>query len=215
MSLALIFATSLLIGFSGAMMPGPVSAMAVTEGARRGFWAGPLITLGHGLAELAIVAGLAFGLGRVLALSFVSALIGLLGGTFLLWMGYSIIRDTRRGIVSLELAPAKAQGMTRFGPVGAGLLTSVANPYWVLWWATIGAGYVILSLEAGIAGLLAFYLGHILSDLSWNSLLSFLVASGRHRLHEGIYRRVLIACGFFLMIFSLYFLWSGIRFLRG
>lgn len=215
MSLALIFVTSLLIGFSGAMMPGPVSAMAVTEGARRGFWAGPLLTLGHALAELTIVVGLALGLGRVLALPFVSALIGLLGGTFLLWMGYSIIRDTRRGMVSLELAPAEAQGMARFGLVGAGLLTSVANPYWVLWWATIGAGYVVFSLQASIAGLLAFYLGHILSDLSWNSLLSFLVASGRHRLHEGIYRRVLIACGFFLMIFSLYFLWSGIKFLQG
>jgi threonine/homoserine/homoserine lactone efflux protein len=33
-----------LVSLSGVMMPGPVSAMAITEGARRGIMAGPLIT---------------------------------------------------------------------------------------------------------------------------------------------------------------------------
>jgi hypothetical protein len=46
-------------------------------------------------------------------------------------------------------------------------------------------------------------------------LLSFIVASGRRILSQRVYRGILVACGLFLMALSVYFISSGMSFLRG
>ena len=63
-------------------MPGPLLTMTIGESGRIGFWAGPLLVLGHGLLELALVIGLLFGLGGFLAKGSVAGFIGLVGGAF-------------------------------------------------------------------------------------------------------------------------------------
>jgi len=187
--------------------------VTISQSARHGFWAGPLVTAGHAMAEVAAVAALAMGLGKVFKRSLVAGLIGLLGGGVLLWMGVDIARSGWVGI-ALELEPGE-MGVGAFGSVGAGVLASISNPYWVVWWASVGAGYVVMALRRGLPGLGAFLSGHILSDLSWNSLLAFLIASGRGLLSVSFYRGVLVVCGLILVALAIYFIYSGFGFLRG
>ncbi len=212
--LAAIFTTSLMVGFSGTLMPGPLLTVTISQSAQRGFWQGPLLILGHAIAELAIVLALTAGLSRLLKRKAVAGLIGLLGGAFLLWMGLDIARSAWWGTVSLSLASAERSG-TQVGPVVAGALVSISNPYWVLWWATVGVSYVALALRQGPLGLGSFYVGHILSDLSWYSLVAFVITAGRSLLSQPVYRGILLICGFFLIALSIYFIYSGINFLRG
>jgi threonine/homoserine/homoserine lactone efflux protein len=212
--LAAIFATSLMVCFSGALMPGPLLTVTISQSARRGFWQGPLLILGHAIAELAIVLALTAGLGRLLKRKAVAGLIGLLGGAFLLWMGLDIARSAWWGTVSLSLTSAK-RGGSQVGPVVAGALVSISNPYWVLWWATVGVSYVALALRQGPLGLGSFYVGHILADLSWYSLVAFVITAGRSLLSQPVYRSILLVCGFFLIALSIYFIYSGLNFLRG
>jgi threonine/homoserine/homoserine lactone efflux protein len=61
-ALAAIFTTSFLVSLTGALSPGPLTTLAVREGVRRGFWAGPALAAGHGAIELALVVALALGL---------------------------------------------------------------------------------------------------------------------------------------------------------
>ena len=164
-----LFSTSLIIGFSGALMPGPLLTMVISGSARRGFWEGPALVLGHAVAEILIVVALAAGLSRLLKRNLVAGLIGLLGGAFLLWMGFDIVRSAWWGTVSLEQATGVEAGL-QLGPIITGIVVSISNPYWVLWWSTVGASYVAASVGRGPLGLGSFYLGHILSDLSWFSL---------------------------------------------
>jgi len=207
-----IFTTSLMVGFSGAMMPGPLLTVVISESARWGFIQGPLLVLGHAVAELFIVVALSRGLNKLLKRDLVAGLVGLVGGTFLLWMGYSIAESAWRGTLSLSLASGR-EGGVRLGPIATGILVSVSNPYWLLWWATVGAGYVLFSLKHGPLGLGGFYIGHISSDLSWYSLVAFVVSSGKEILSQSIYRGVLLVCSLFLIALSLYFICSGVRFL--
>jgi threonine/homoserine/homoserine lactone efflux protein len=188
--------------------------MAISEGARRGAWAGPLITLGHAVTELAMVVALAIGLRDLLQRPLVAGTIGLVGGVVLLWMGYGLARAAWRDQVSLR-ADDPPDGVARLGPVSAGVLLSVGNPYWLVWWATVGASYFILFGEFGLPGLIAFYVGHVTLDLAWNSLLAFVSASGRRAVPQPVYRGVLLVCGLFLIGMSVYFVRSGIGFLRG
>jgi len=150
MELWTIFWTALVVGFSGAMMPGPLLTVTIGESMRRGFVAGPLIVLGHAILEILLVVLLVLGLAQFLASEWVNTVIALVGGAFLVYMGWSMTRDAWRGRVSLDLGspegsasavPDTARVSTpRPGmhPVAAGILVSLSNPYFTFWWATVG-----------------------------------------------------------------------------
>lgn len=211
-SLFLIFGTSFVVGLSGAVTPGPLLAINIREAARRGFWAGPLLVAGHAIAEAVIVVALAWGLSQVLESRLVAGSIGVVGGLFLTWMGVSILRQARRA--ELPSAADGSAGVPTHRLILAGVLISVANPFWLVWWATAGAEFLIWSLTAAsVVGVIVFYIGHILSDLGWYSLVSLFVAKGRRLMSLRVYRGLLAFCGIALLGLGCYFLISGALFL--
>ena len=201
-----------LVSLSGVMMPGPVSAMAITEGTRRGPVAGPLITVGHAAAEAVMLGLLVLGMNRVLQQPAVVGAIGILGGAVLAWMGWGIAGAAWRNRLD---PPAEAVGRSAGRSlVRTGLLTTVTNPYWLLWWATVGAAYFVRFTRFGplaVAGL--FFIGHLSLDLGWNSFLALVVGAGRGKIPARAFRVVLGGCGVFLIGMSLYFVYSGVNFL--
>ena len=210
-NLFLIFGTAFVVGLSGAMMPGPLLAVSISEAARRGVRAGPLLVLGHAIVELLLVLALVWGLSEVLGQSLVAGIIGVVGGLFLLGMAFALLRQARRAVAPLEVNPHPAKQLRWL--VATGAVLSVANPFWLVWWATVGATYVLWSLAAGAIGVVVFYLGHILSDLGWYSMVSLVVARGRRLMSQRIYRGLLLVCGVALIGLGVYFLVSGAIFL--
>ncbi|MCX7668933.1 MAG: lysine transporter LysE, partial [Anaerolineae bacterium] len=55
-----LYATFMLISLSGALSPGPLTALAIGEGARAGRWAGTRLAIGHGLVEIPLVFAIAY-----------------------------------------------------------------------------------------------------------------------------------------------------------
>lgn len=226
MDLSYIFVTAFLVGLSGAMMPGPLLTVTITESARRGFIAGPLLILGHAILESILVIALAFGLGATLAEPATGKAIAIIGGIFLAWMGFQMARDAYRGKVELanfdkgKTNPRPDTGNVESGgkkslfcsmhPVLAGILVSLSNPYWTLWWATIGLGYITMSLQHGTAGTVSFFSGHILADLGWYSLVAAGVTGGRRFLSPGAYRGIILLCGTFLVLLGGSFVYHGL-----
>ncbi|MFQ6088220.1 MAG: LysE family transporter [Candidatus Methanofastidiosia archaeon] len=210
-AIAFIFITSFLVGLSGALSPGPVLVATITEASKRGFVAGPLIVFGHAVLELILILSLVFGLGEFLSKTPVAGVIGVLGGIFLIYFGAKLIGDVYKERISLDLE--KTEKIEKKNPVLVGILTSISNPYWFLWWATVGAYYIFLAMGEGSLGIAAFYTGHISSDLGWYSLVAFAIAHGRSFFSEKIYIGLILFCGLFLVLLGFYFLYSGINFL--
>jgi len=200
--------TSFIVALSGALMPGPLLTLTVGEAARRGFWAGPLIILGHALLELALVLLLLAGVGVWLHRPLILGLVGLVGAVMLAWMGLSLFKASRHS--SLSFDPHEASGLN---PVVAGVLMSAANPYWLIWWLTIGLGYVMFSMTYGLLGVALFFIGHILADFAWYTLVSGAVAQGRRFISDRVYRGFLAGCAVFLIGFGGYFGIQGVNFL--
>jgi len=212
-NLGAIFGSSFVLGLSGAMMPGSLLVVNINETSRRGIVGGVLAVTGHAVLELLVVAGFAFGLGGVLAHERVAGGIGLVGSAVLAWMAYGIIRSAWRGDVSLETTGSDAQN--HLGPLAAGSLATVSNPYWMLWWASIGAAYAALALGRGPAALWAFYVGHISSDFAWYLLVSLVIITGKKFISDRLYRGLLLSCGVFLAGLAVYFVWTGTTMVLG
>ncbi len=209
-ALGAVFATSLLLAFSGAMMPGPLLTATISESARRGALTGPLLILGHSILELAMVAALLFGLAPVLASDAVFAAIALAGAVVLFVMAAGMFRS----LPALRIAWEERRSSS--GPLlSAGILLSLSNPYWTIWWATIGLGYLLTCRSLGGAGVAAFFLGHVAGDFLWYSAVSLLVSRGRRLLSDRIYRGLIGLCASFLVGFACYFGYAGISTLRG
>lgn len=205
-TLLTIFTTSFVLALSGALMPGPVFSVTVSESSRRGASAGPLMIFGHSLLELTLVIALLAGLGPFLGRDEVFSAISLIGGVILLWMAVSMFKELPTLTLSTEHSGEKQRNL-----ILAGILLSIANPYWFIWWATIGLGYIMYSVTYGYVGVAVFFAGHILGDLAWYSLISFGVAKGKRFFSDIFYRRLIFTCASFLLLFSCYFFYSGLH----
>lgn len=205
MNLAVIAVSSFMIALSGALVPGPLFTITVSESARRGASTGPLLILGHAILEIVIIVLILSGLSPFLKHETTRYVISLVGGGMLVLMGIMLLKDLRS--VRLDLSSEGNKGGMNL--VLTGIVASLANPYWVIWWATIGLGYLVSSMKYGIAGVAVFFLGHISADLAWYSIISYAVAKGRKVMGEKSYKTALAICAVFLIFFGAWFIKSA------
>lgn len=203
-TLLTIFVSSFVIALSGALMPGPLLTVTISESSRRGFAAGPLLIAGHAILELALVIALLLGLAPFFQLPVIFVVTAITGAFILLWMAFNMFRSLPTLTLSWE-----GNKKNENHPLVSGILMSVANPYWIIWWATIGLGYILYSWRFGLWGVAFFFTGHILADLIWYSMISAAVARGRSFLNDRLYRGLIAVCAVFLVLFACYFAYAG------
>lgn len=197
--LLFLFWSAFVIGFSGAMAPGPVLTTTISEVMKRGFKAGPLIVAGHAILEILLLAAVVAGLGVWITRETTMAVLGVGGGLLLVLMGGQMALTAGRTADQALGAGGDPKTAVR-GPMLAGIVTSISNPYWAIWWATIGLNFASLALRRGGLGLASFYTGHILSDLTWYTVVSSAVASGRRVCPPWFYRLLVVVCGLALVV---------------
>jgi len=206
LALSAVFATSFIVALSGALMPGPLLTVTIAQTAKRGFAASLFLVIGHSLLELVAIVGLILGLGHFLRLRPVIGTVAVLGGVMLLMMGWTMVRDARRGVLDIPRPGKQTRTESkerRFldHPVFTGVAVSATNPYWVIWWATIGLAGVTFFGAAktnAIGALAAFYTGHIAGDFVWYLAVGAAVAGGRKLMSDTAYRLIVQACAIFL-----------------
>jgi len=159
---------------------------------------------GHAILELGLVIAFLLGLAPFFQQPVVFVAIALIGSVILFWMAFGMFRS----LPDLRLSWEGDQ-KRRSHPMISGILMSVANPYWIIWWATIGLGYILYSWRFGYWGIAFFFVGHILADLVWYSLIAAAVAGGRHFLTNRLYRGLIAVCAVFLIVFAGYFAYAG------
>jgi len=189
--------SAMLISLSGALMPGPVTAVTIAK-AERSAHAGAWIALGHGVVEFPVMALIYFGFGALFKIQGVKIGTGILGGSLLIWMGIDMLRVFRKAEIS-ELSYS-------FSPFTAGAVLSAANPYFLLWWATAGAVLVSKSMAFGLLGFILLAICHWLCDLGWLYFLSFMTNRGGQFFGKKLQQGVFLLCGLALIYFGGYFI---------
>ncbi|NYT04868.1 MAG: LysE family transporter [Methanomicrobiales archaeon] len=189
------------IGLTGALAPGPTLVATVGAAVAHGWTAGPRVTAGHMAVEagifLLILSGAAYGAAEH------TGAIACIGGAALLGFGAMTVRESRTAVI------ATAGSGLSGSPVFAGALTSASNPYFWLWWITIGSALLLQASEAGIAIAVAFMAGHWAADMGWFTVVASVIARGGTVLSDRTYRMLLAACGLFLAAFGIWYMASA------
>lgn len=200
----LLFLSALAVGFSGAMMPGSLLTYVIRQSLKDGPKVGFLVIVGHAALELLLIAGIFLGLDMVLKSGAAQITIGIIGGLMLCWMGADMIVKAARGKVSVTM---DAQGGTSEKLVLSGAIISLANPYFLLWWAVIGLGFLTQAYrDFAILGVAIYFVGHVSADFVWYGLISAVVGKTRKFIKDKPYRIILIALGGLLVFFGAKFL---------
>jgi len=198
-----IFVSAFAVAFSGAVPPGPMFAATVLHARSRGWSAGLLVSGGHALLELGLLAAILAGAAEALAHPAALKGIALAGGLFLVGIGVATLlaRQPAGSLGAGDSPGAEPDSPTSpWRPFAAGIWTSVAQPLWPLWWALVGAGSVMAASRAlGYAGVAAFYVGHVLADIVWFTLVAAAVKAGGRVLSEKGMRVLVAVCGAILV----------------
>jgi threonine/homoserine/homoserine lactone efflux protein len=200
--------SAFVVALSGAMAPGPYLTVTITRTITRGRLSAALMLVGHAALEGLLLVGFAFGLQNFLTRPTVASILALVGGVVLLWMGQGLLRGAVKGTIALATDAPAAE--SRLGPVLHGAAVSLSNPYWTLWWATIGVKLASDALAIGWMGVVAFFIGHELADVVWYGLVIVGVSSGRRLLSDRLYRVIIGACAVFLLYLGIRFALDGL-----
>jgi threonine/homoserine/homoserine lactone efflux protein len=189
------------ISLSGVMMPGPVLAVTVVK-AYNSQRAGSLVALGHGIIEFPLMGLIYFGFVEFLKLNLVKLFVGIFGGIILIYMGISMIK--------IHTSPIDKDSRLPYNSVISGIITTAFNPYFFLWWASVGAALIMKSLIFGLIGFILFAVIHWLCDLGWYSIVSLTVYRTHHLWNKKLQEVMFNVCGLALFGFGIWFIYSAI-----
>lgn len=181
--------TVIILSVSGALAPGPLFFATVTYGIKGGAKSGFMVALGHTAFEFPLVIAVALGMLSVVNVAQSKPFIGLVGSVAIVAFG------------ALQLRGALRQGATTNGnmnfkiPANAflvGLLFTGLNPFFIIWWLTIGMKLVVDSLLlASLIGVCIMYVSHVWIDYAWLVFVSHL-ANRAANFIKGRWMRVLM-----------------------
>lgn len=202
----LLLGTTLVISISGVVMPGPVFAAAVVS-AREDVYSGAKVALGHAVVEFPTIFLVAFGLSALMGGELARIVVGIVGGVMLLAMAYEMFT---LDVDDEDMTGGRGRGLVQGrDPLASGVLTTMANPYFFLWWATIGATLVLAALAFGVLGLLVFAIVHWAVDLLWLTFVGYSVNRTRELWRGRGYRLLFAGCAALLVVFGIWFLASA------
>lgn len=202
MLLSAFLIEAVLISLSGVMAPGPITAVTVSKGTKSPH-AGAIIALGHGMVEIPLMILILYGFGEILKIPYIKAIIGLLGGLFLLKMGLDLLQGIKQTKIDSSNNPRS--------PLKAGIILSLANPYFLIWWVTIGSMLIFRSITFGLLGFVIFMILHWFCDFFWCYFLSALSFKGGQFFGKRLQQVLFAICGVFLLFFSAKFIYDAIK----
>lgn len=199
----MLFAKSIFLGLVIAAPLGPIGALCINRTLERGVVAGMAGGLGTALADgvYATLAAVGFAAFSE-ALIHIDTPLRLIGGMFMLWLGWkSLIPKPPR-------AAAKVSARNLAGTTAATFLLTITNPMTILSFAALFAGLGLAS-ASGFTGAGPVVLGVFAGSMLWWCILSGTVGLIRHRLPDTFAARVSLLSGVALIGFGLWALLSA------
>ncbi len=203
-------ATVVVVTASGALAPGPLFFGTLLHGSEEGARSGFSCAIGHTLVEFPLVMALALGLLAAANQPFIKGVIGAVGGIALIGFGSLQVYETIKSKTGSD-----GTSKTKRPPASSlvlGLALTGLNPYFILWWLTIGSVLIVQALAfAAIVGVLLMYVSHVWMDYAFLTAVAHMAKKGRTIFGSRYYKLILIGFGLILIYYGAVFVRDAIK----
>ena len=190
----------IIISASGVMSPGPLFAANITYGLKQGTKAGIKIAIGHSLVELPLVILLGIGILSLEIFPEFKTIISILGAITLFVFAFIQIKSTLK-------KNKKSETKLKQGPIITGILLSALNPFFIIWWLTIGLKLISDAMAIwAFVGILIVFVLHVWMDFVWLGSTAFLISKSKKIISNTNYKIIMLALSAVLIYFGITFL---------
>ena len=190
----------IIISASGVMSPGPLFAANITYGLKEGAKSGIKIAIGHSIVELPLIILLGIGVFSLEIFPEFRTAISIFGAITLFGFAGMQIRTILKKNNNITIKPKQ-------GPIITGILFSALNPFFIIWWLTIG--FKLISdamLVWAFAGILIVFVLHIWMDFAWLGIVAFLASKSVKIISNKNYKIIISGLSLILIYFGITFL---------
>jgi threonine/homoserine/homoserine lactone efflux protein len=196
--------TVMLLSISGALAPGPLFFATITYGIKGGAKSGFMVALGHTVFEFPLIIAMALGILSVINVAQAKPFIGIICSAAIIVFGALQLRSAlNHGATLTENTNLKI-------PTNAflvGLLFTGLNPFFIIWWLTIGMKLVLDSLLlASLVGVGIMYVSHVWIDYAWLMFISHIANKASNFIKERWMKVLMVSLSLILIIFGVFML---------
>jgi len=190
----------IIISVSGVMSPGPLFAANITYGLKEGFRSGIKIAIGHSIVELPLVILLGIGAFSLEIFPEFRVIISIFGAITLFGFAGMQIKSMFKKNGGISTKP-------KHGPIITGILFSALNPFFIIWWLTIGLKLISdAMLVWAFAGVLIVFVFHIWMDFVWLGMVAFFASKSVKIISNRNYKIIMAGLSLILIYFGITFL---------
>ena len=193
-----------LLGLSAGFAPGPLLTLVISETLQHDIKAGIKVALAPVVTDLPIILLTLFVLSGLAGFDPILGIISLVGGLFVLHMGYDSIKTQN---VELEVENVAPKSLFK------GILTNLLSPHPYLFWFAVGAPTMTKAMEISVGAVLAFLFGFYFFLVGSKVLLAIITGQSKSFLKQNVYLYTLRALGVVLCIFALFLFYDGLKLL--
>lgn len=196
----------ILVSTSGVFSPGPLFFVNLFYGSKYGSIMGLKIAVGHTLVEFPLLVLLFYGISKFSSVSIsdsdILKIIGIVGGVFMIFFSfiqiYPVIKNK-----SLETNNQYSKYALK-NAILVGMIFTGLNPFFLVWWSTIGLKLVSDSVNnfGYVSGIILLFFSHIWMDYFWLWITSFMSSKGRSIIKQKFYRIILLSFSTIIGIFG-------------
>jgi threonine/homoserine/homoserine lactone efflux protein len=201
----------ILVSVSGVFSPGPLLFANLALSKYGGCWSGIKIAIGHTIIELPVIIllSLPFVVFSPVNMIFsIMKIISFIAGAFLIVFGiFYVVR-----IIRANDSPHSDIYSYRIeNPYLAGIMFTSLNPFFIVWWTTVGVKLISdsISLLGHPAGIAFLFFVHIWMDYAWLGLSSYLAIRGFNILRSEYHRYITMLLTVPLFYYGIYFVWGS------
>ena len=178
------------LGAGAGISPGQLLVLVVTAALRGGRRAGVLAALAPLVSDAVVIVGVLVLLQQLPDQAL--AVLAVAGGVFLLWTAWVTIRDAKDAQLQSDPRDERRLGWQALRQAA---VLNVLSPHPWLFWATVLGPLTLQAWRDSPTGAIWLVLGFYVAIVGAKAVIAVLVAGGRSRLSDRVYRRVLVAAG--------------------
>jgi threonine/homoserine/homoserine lactone efflux protein len=204
-SLWQFISAGIILGLTSGISPGPLLTLVLNQTIRHNKTEGIKVALSPLITDLPIILITVLILGRLARFDMFLAVISFAGAIFLAYLGIESLR-TRELSIRLQTSDS--------GSLKKGIIANFLNPSPYLFWATVGTPLMLKAYKTDLLTSILFMMSFYVFLIGSKVVVAFLVDRTKQFMNQKFYLILMRTLGIVLIIFSLIFLYEGLKYLK-